>query len=75
MQMGHDGSLAAARFRLALQLYDFGEQMLRQRSRRKHPGATAAQIDEWVAQWLERRPGAEDGDAQGRKVPWPRPGR
>jgi hypothetical protein len=68
-------NLAAERFRIALELYDLGERMLRQKLRRRHPEASGGQIDALVADWLERRPGAEGGDAEGRRVPWPRPRR
>jgi hypothetical protein len=63
---------AARRLRLALDLSELGEAMLRQRLRRKHPGATPDEIEAHVIAWRSRRPGAEQGDAVGRPVPWPR---
>jgi hypothetical protein len=63
------------RFRVALELYDLGEKMLRQRILREHPEASADEVEARVRQWLARRPGAQHGDAAGRHVPWPRPGR
>jgi hypothetical protein len=54
-----------ARLRAALELYEVGEGMLRQRLRRERPGATTEQIDEEIAAWLRRRPGAEHGDYPG----------
>jgi hypothetical protein len=60
------------RLRTALDLFELGERMLRQRLRREQPDAAEAEIDEAVRRWLRRRPGAEDGDAVGRSVPWPR---
>jgi hypothetical protein len=73
--MGRTDSERAAiaeRFQTALALFELGERMLRQRLRRRHPKASDAQIDESVEAWLRHRPGAEDGDAEGRSVPWPR---
>jgi hypothetical protein len=70
--MGADRNAAAERFQVALALFDLGERMLRQRLKRRRPEASEAQIDELVAQWLLRRPGAEHGDSQGRQIAWPR---
>jgi hypothetical protein len=61
----------AERFQLALDLYDLSEGMLRQRLRRKHPQATEAELDAHIAAWLAHRPGAEQGDAEGRPITWP----
>jgi hypothetical protein len=58
--------------RLALELAELGEAMLRQRLRRDRPELTEREIDVLVESWRQRRPGAEHGDAQGRPVPWPR---
>jgi hypothetical protein len=63
---------AARRVRLALDLSELGEAMLRQRLRRKHPAATPDEIEASVIAWRSQRPGAERGDAEGRPVPWPR---
>jgi hypothetical protein len=67
-----DSDRMARRMRLALELSELGEAMLRQRLRRKHPNASDEQIDALVAHWRHTRPGAEQGDAVGRPVPWPR---
>ncbi len=64
---------AAERFQLALSLYELAENMLRQKLRRKHPEASAEEIDLRVAEWRLRRPGAEFGDGPGQPVAWPRP--
>ena len=63
--------LTVQRFRLTLALFELGEAMMRQRLRREHPEATEADIDTKVAEWLHRRPGAEDGDCPGQVRPWP----
>jgi len=68
-----DRELVAERFRTALELFELGEAMLRQKLRRKYPLASETEIEAQVRQWLERRPGAEHGDGVGRPVAWPRP--
>jgi hypothetical protein len=64
--------LIAARFKTTLALFEMGEAMLRQKLKRKHPGANEAEIEARIREWLERRPGAEHGDGVGRSVAWPR---
>ena len=59
---------AAARFRLALDLFATGVALKRQQLRRDHPQWGCERIEESLATWLRERPGAEDGDAQGRPV-------
>jgi Rv0078B-related antitoxin len=49
--------------------------MMRQRFRREHPDAGQEEIRERLTAWLQTRPGAENGDAQGTPVAWPRPSR
>jgi hypothetical protein len=56
----------ARRLRLALDMFEFGEQMQRARLRRRRPQASDAEIDEAVRLWLLSRPGATLGDAEGR---------
>jgi signal transduction histidine kinase len=63
---------AAARLRAALEMFETGLQMMRQNLRRNHPTLGDAEIEERVTAWLRERPGAEFGDAVGRRVPWPR---
>jgi Rv0078B-related antitoxin len=58
---------AAERLILALELYEVGERMLRQRLRRERPHATPEEIDAEVGRWLRRRPGAEYGDHPGQR--------
>jgi hypothetical protein len=65
-------ALIAKRFQTTLALFELGEAMLRQKLKRKHPHATEAEINSYVREWLERRPGAEHGDGVGRPVAWPR---
>lgn len=66
-----DSRDAGARMRIALDLFELGENMLRQRLRRDRPSASAAEIEEAVRVWRTTRPGAESGDAPGRLRPWP----
>jgi hypothetical protein len=75
--MGDRGTASdeAERFALALDLYETGEAMLRQRLRRESPSATDAELEQAIRSWLSRRPGAESGDAEGLARSWPRPPR
>ncbi|HCT77506.1 MAG TPA: hypothetical protein DGG94_21395 [Micromonosporaceae bacterium] len=61
-----DQSAAAARLRLALEMYEFGEQAQRSRLRRLRPTATDEEIEKAVRAWRVSRPGAPMGDAIGR---------
>src|SRR5260370_31849192 len=56
----------ADRFRLALDMYEFGEKMTQSRLRRHHPGATDEQIARMLRDWRMERPGSSGGDAAGR---------
>jgi len=62
----------AERLRIAFELYDLAEAMLRQNCLRRHPGATADEVEAAVGAWLAKRPGAELGDCEGRTIAWPR---
>lgn len=59
--------------RAALDLFELAEDMLRQRLRRDRPDATEGEIEDAVAKWRTTRPGAEHGDAPGRRREWPPP--
>ena len=64
-----------ARLRLAFDLYEASEAIMRQNLRRRNPEASDAEIEQLFAAWLRKRPGAEHGDGHGRPVPvesWPR---
>jgi hypothetical protein len=61
--------LAAGRLLVALDMYEAGEELLRQRLRRRFPTDDEAAIEARIEQWLATRPGAEEGDAAGRVVP------
>jgi hypothetical protein len=67
-----DSSLAARRFRTAMDLFEAGVGMMRQNLRRHFPDADEKEIATRLAQWLQERPGAEHGDCPGRPVGWPR---
>lgn len=62
---------AAARLRVALELFETGVEMKRQKLRRDHPGLSEHEIEARVAAWLRERPGAEFGDCAGRLVALP----
>jgi hypothetical protein len=65
----------AERFRIAMDLFETGVDLMRQNLRREHPDESEAQIEERLRAWLHHRPGAEFGDCEGRRVAWPRKGR
>jgi Rv0078B-related antitoxin len=54
-----------ARVRMAFDLYEAAEAMMRQNLRRRFPGESEEQIEQRVLAWLRDRPGAEHGDAGG----------
>lgn len=62
--------VAAAKLRLALDLYESGEVIMRQNLRRKHPDESAEQIESRLEAWVCSRPHAPHGDGEGRPVPW-----
>jgi hypothetical protein len=66
------GKLLAERLETALDLFEAGEQLMRENLRRRHPEAGEAEIERLLVAWLRERPGAEHGDAPGRVVRWPR---
>ena len=63
---------AAARLRMALDLFETGVEMMRQKLRRDHPGLADHEVEARLGSWLRERPGAEFGDAVGRPATWPR---
>jgi hypothetical protein len=60
---------AAARLRLALDLYQAGEELMRQKLRREHPEATGDAIERLLDEWLATRPGAERHREAGNVAP------
>ena len=62
----------AARLELALDMHETGVAMMRAKLRREHPELSPPAIEALVTEWLHDRPGARDGDCQGRVVSWPR---
>jgi hypothetical protein len=56
---------AGQRLRLAFDLYEVAEKMMRQNLRRRNPGASEAEIEALLLDWRRSRPGAEHGDASG----------
>jgi hypothetical protein len=67
-----DPAAIAERFGLALDLFATGEALVRQRICREHPDLSQVEVEARLVAWLESRPGAEHGDADGRPVQWPR---
>jgi hypothetical protein len=73
MAITHDArDQAAARLRAALEMFETGVEMMRQNLRRAHPGLADPEVEARLTAWLRERPGAEFGDAVGRRVAWPR---
>ncbi len=64
--VGVADELMAQRFRIALDMYEFGERMARSGLRRRHPAATEEQIARMLREWRVARTGAPSGDAAGR---------
>ncbi len=64
-------SAAAERFRITLELYEAGERMMRQKLRRQFPNADEEEIERKLSDWLQHRPGDEQGDCTGRPIDWP----
>jgi hypothetical protein len=54
-----------ARMKMAFDLYEVAEMMMRQNLRRRHPQADEAEVERLFVSWLQRRPGAEHGDGVG----------
>jgi hypothetical protein len=60
--------VAVRTFRVTLDLFDVGVQLMRQNLRRRDPQADEQDIDRRLQVWLRERPGAEHGDCPGRPV-------
>lgn len=56
----------ARNLRIALELYQAGEDMMWQSLRRRYPHADEAELKRRLNAWRIARPGAELGDAEGR---------
>jgi hypothetical protein len=61
-----DASTPLEKMRVTLDLFEAAVEIQRQNLRRRNPAATDAEIERLVDAWLEHRPGAEHGDAEGR---------
>jgi hypothetical protein len=55
-------------FRMTLELFDTGLDLMRQNLRRSHSEAGDDEIERLLHEWLLDRPGAEAGDCPGRPV-------
>jgi hypothetical protein len=66
------GETPTEKLRMAFELIDIAERMLRQRLRRESPGISDESIEQRVNAWYRRRPGAEFGDGEGIPRAWPR---
>ncbi len=67
----HDPSVLK-RAEAAFDLYETGQIIMRQNLRRRHPDLDGAEIEQRLAEWNHRRPGAEHGAGpppRGRPIP------
>ena len=58
---------AVENLRTALDMFGLGESIMRQKLRRTFPAASEDEIEAKLWLWLAEHPGAEDGDAPGRR--------
>ena len=66
--MGSASPAKVDSFRMALDLFQIGVDVMRQNLRRRHPEARDDEIEQRLGEWLQERPGAECGDCPGRPV-------
>ncbi len=59
---------AARRLEDAVELADLAERMVRARLQREHPNLSGDALEARVRDWLQTRPCAVDGDADGHPV-------
>jgi hypothetical protein len=55
-------------FRMTLDLFQTGLDVMRQNLRRRHSEVSDEQIERLLGEWLKERPGAEFGDCPGSAV-------
>lgn len=67
--MAEPKSTPAGRLLLAFEMADLGIALMRENLRRRHPEASASEIDERMKEWLS---GPDPVDRDLRVVPWPR---
>jgi len=54
------------KMQITFDLFEASVEIQRQNLRRNHPHATEKEIEDLLVAWLQHRPGAEHGDAEGR---------
>jgi hypothetical protein len=55
-------------FRMTLDLFQTGVDLMRQNLRRRHPTIDEHEVDRLLQEWMLERPGAEAGDCVGRPI-------
>lgn len=55
-----------SRMKMAFDLYETAEAIMRQNLRRRFPDAQEAEIERQLVSWLRSRPDSEHGDGPGR---------
>ena len=66
--MGSPSPATIDLFRMTLDLFQTGVDVMRQNLRRRHPEADDEEIERLLGEWLQERPGSERGDCSGRPV-------
>lgn len=66
--MQEDGLTPAERLSIALDLFEFGEDVMRQNLRRQHPSADGDHIERLLLDWLQNRAFASPDDPVLRQV-------
>ena len=65
---GSTSSVNNDSFRMTLDLFQTGVDVMRHSLRRRHPDALDQEIERRLGEWLRERPGAEFGDCPGPTV-------
>jgi Rv0078B-related antitoxin len=71
IRMPSNAPSVADTFRMTLDLFDTGLDLMRQNLRRSHPEAGVEEVERLLRGWLRDRPRAEAGDCPGRLVDMP----
>lgn len=56
----------AEKLQMSLAMFDYGCDLMRENLRRRHPELDEAAVEERLRAWLRERPGAPNGDGEGR---------
>ena len=59
-------------FTTAVEMHQFGVEIMRQNLRRRDPAASPIRIEARLRKWLHARKGGIRSDGHERQIPWPR---